>query len=351
MQDRQKEYSGYGSVRNGFELDSQALETYMLKNIPGFEGPIEVKQFKGGQSNPTYFISSANNRYVLRKKPMGKLLKSAHAVDREYTIISALSQTEVPVAKVYTLCTDESIIGSYFYIMEYVEGRIFWSYNQIPYLDRKEIFNSMNGTIAALHDVDYGSIGLSNYGKAGNYFGRQVSRWKKQYEASKDKSYPVMEKLIEWLEQNIPDNDETTIVHGDFRLDNMIFHPRENRVIAVIDWELSTLGHPLSDFSYLCIIWRFPDGIMNGFAGVDCQAEGLPTEDEFMDLYCRKTGRKSIENWNYYMAFNIFRLAAIIFGIKGRIQEGTAASKQAVETAKLAVPLSELGWQQTGLSS
>ncbi len=350
MLNRQKENSGYGDIRDGFKFDYQALEVYMSENIPGFKGPIKVKQFKGGQSNPTYYVSTGEKSYVLRKKPNGKLLKSAHAVDREYKVISALNRTDVPVASAYTLCTDESVIGSYFYIMEYVEGRIFWSYDQIPHQDRKEIFYSMNDTIASLHEVDFNGIGLSDYGKAGNYFDRQVSRWKKQYEALKDKSYPTMEALIGWLEENIPGNDETTLVHGDFRLDNMIFHPRENRVIAVLDWELSTLGHPLSDFSYLCMIWRFPNSILKGFSGINCQAEGLPSEEDFIDAYCRKTGRKNIENWNYYMAFNIFRLAAIIFGIKGRIQEGTAAGKQAKETVELAVPLSELGWQQTGLS-
>ncbi len=346
MIDRHESFSGYGPIRQGQEFDVKALETYMASNVKGFKGPIKVNQFKGGQSNPTYLITTDNKKYVLRRKPSGNLLKSAHAIDREYNIITALAKTDVPTAKTYALCTDESIIGTWFYIMEYMEGRIFWSYNKIPMKDRAEIYNSMNQAIANLHKVDYKALGLSNYGKSGNYFARQISRWSKQYEASKDRSYEITEKLIQWLKDNIPENDETTIVHGDFRLDNIVFHPKENRVIAILDWELSTLGHPLSDFSYTCMIWRFPNTFLDGLYGENLKKEGIPTEEEFIEMYCRRTGRSHIDNWNYYMAFNMFRLAAIVFGVKGRVRDGTASSDQAKATAEMAVPLSELGWRQ-----
>lgn len=348
MLDRQQAFSGAGEVREGYELDIPSLQAYMEENVENFSGPIELKQFKGGQSNPTYLIETPQQKYVLRRKPPGKLLKSAHAVDREYRIVTALQETDVPVAKTYALCTDDEVIGTWFYIMEYVEGRIFWSYDTIPASDRKEIFFAMNATQARLHNIDYVSLGLADYGKSGSYFERQISRWSKQYEASKDMAYPAMESLIEWLKAHIPENDETSIVHGDFRLDNMIVHPSENRIIAVIDWELSTLGHPLSDFSYACLPWYMPHDLFNGFADIDHRAVSLPTEREFVEAYCQQTGRSSIDHWNFYMAFNCFRLAAICFGIKGRIRDGTAASKKARETAAIAVPLSELGLAQTG---
>lgn len=347
MLDRQKEFSGAGQVREGFELDVSSLQTYMEQEVEGFRGPIEIKQFKGGQSNPTYQIVTQDKKYVLRRKPSGILLKSAHAVDREYRIITALENTDVPVAKTYALCQDENVIGTWFYIMENVEGRIFWTFKDVPEKDRLEIFFDMNETLAKLHKVDYGSLGLSDYGKTGNYFERQISRWSKQYENSKDKSYPAMESLIDWLKNHIPKNDETSITHGDFRLDNMIIHPTENRVLAILDWELSTLGHPLSDFSYFCMPWRIPLGVAFGTAGLDYKSNFLPTEQDLVDAYCRYTGRTSIQNWDYYIAFNFFRLAAITFGIMGRVRDGTAASKEAKAMSELAVPLSEYGLEQT----
>lgn len=348
LSDRQNEFSGAGAVREGYEIDIPSLQSYMSQNVKGFEGPLEVRQFKGGQSNPTYLLLTPGKKYVLRRKPPGTLLKSAHAVDREYRVIKTLQETDIPVAKPYALCLDDTVIGTWFYIMDYVEGRVFWSYDSMPEADRKDIYFAMNEIQARLHSLDYRQLGLGDYGKPGNYFERQISRWTKQYEASKDKPYTAMEKLIDWLKANIPENDETSLVHGDFRLDNMIIHPTENRILAIIDWELSTLGHPLSDFAYSCLPWYSPQAMFNGFSDVDKAAHNLPTEREFIEAYCRNTGRSGIENWNYYMAFNFFRLAAIIFGIKGRIRDGTAASAKAKETARLAVPLSELGLEQTG---
>jgi aminoglycoside phosphotransferase (APT) family kinase protein len=348
--DRQKEFSGAGPVREGFELDVKALQRYMEKHIKGFSGTIELLQFRGGQSNPTYQITAGGKQYVLRRKPAGKLLKSAHAVDREYTVITALGQTDVPVARTHALCMDESIIGSWFYIMDYIDGRIFWTYDNLPQAERPGLFNAMNETMARLHQVDYKAIGLEEYGKQGDYFSRQISRWSKQYLASVEERSPVMDELIEWLLDNIPENDETAIVHGDFRVDNMIFHPTEPRIVAILDWELSTLGHPLSDFAYHCLVWRIPAGDWKGFAGLDLEPLNIPTEESYMKSYCQRTGKKTIENWNYYMAFNLFRLAGISFGIRGRLRDGTAASKHAKASAAAAEPLAQFGLGQAKLN-
>ncbi|MFH2129601.1 MAG: phosphotransferase family protein [bacterium] len=347
MVDRQKEFSGTGPVRSGFELDEKALQKYMEANVDGFSGSLEVRQFKGGQSNPTYQLSAGGKKYVLRRKPSGKLLKSAHAVDREYKVISALNKTDVPVARTYALCEDESVIGSWFYIMDCVDGRIFWTVGNTPLEQRAAIFDAMNDAIAKLHSVDYEAVGLADFGKKGSYFSRQISRWSKQYEASVEEPYPAMDDLIQWLTDNIPENDETSIVHGDYRIDNMIFHPTEPKILAILDWELSTLGHPLSDFSYSCTGWHTPssDGQI-GFMGLDRKAMRIPEEQDYIDDYCRRTGRNKIDNWNYYMAFNFFRLAGIVFGIKGRVRDGTAASKQAIATAAMAEPLAEMGMDQ-----
>jgi len=344
--DRQTEFSGTSQVREGFELDIDSLQQYMEKHVEGFRGTIALRQFKGGQSNPTYYITAGGKQYVLRRKPSGKLLKSAHAVDREYKVITALYQTDVPVARTYALCTDATIIGSWFYIMEYVEGRIFWTYADIPQAERPALFQAMNASMANLHQVDYKAVGLEDYGKQGDYFSRQISRWSKQYLASVEERSPAMDNLIEWLLENIPKNDETAIVHGDYRVDNMIFHPTDPRILAVLDWELSTLGHPLSDFAYHCIIWRIPAGDWKGLAGIDLESLGYPTEEAYMQAYCQRAGIENIENWNYYMAFNFFRLAGISFGIKGRLRDGTAASKHARAAADAAEPLAQFGLNQ-----
>ena len=321
----------------------------MDKRVEGFRGTIDLSQFKGGQSNPTYQVMAGGKKYVLRRKPQGKLLKSAHAVDREYKVITALGQTNVPVARTYALCTDESIIGSWFYIMDYVDGRIFWTYQNLPQAERLGLFDAMNATLANLHQVDYKAIGLEDFGKKGDYFSRQISRWSKQYLASVDERSPVMDSLIEWLLDNIPENDETAIVHGDYRVDNMIFHPTQPRIVAILDWELSTLGHPLSDFAYHCIIWRIPAGDWKGLAGLDLKSLNFPTEEAYIKTYCQRTGEKTIENWNYYMAFNFFRLSGISFGIMGRLRDGTAASKHAKASADAAEPLAQFGLAQAKL--
>lgn len=343
MTERQEAFSGTGPVRSGYELNARALEKYMAGHVKGFQGPLEVRQFKGGQSNPTYQIVTPAQKYVLRRKPSGKLLKSAHAVDREYRVITALGQTDVPVARTHALCTDDSVIGSWFYIMDYVDGRIFWTYEDAPLEERATLFDAMNEAIAKLHRVDYKSIGLEDYGKKGNYFARQLSRWTKQYQASVDSGYPPMDELIEWLNKNIPEDDQTAIVHGDYRIDNIVYHPTQPKILAILDWEISTLGHPLSDFCYHCMSWRMPAGEGRGLAGLDLKSLNIPTEEEYIAAYCRRTGIKEIKNWNYYMAFNLFRVSAIVFGIMGRVKDGTAASQQARETSALAEPLADLG--------
>ena len=346
MTDKQEEFSGTTAVRNGFELDHDSLYRYMEKHVEGFKGPLEIRQFKGGQSNPTYQLISGNQKYVLRRKPMGKLLKSAHAVDREYKVMTALGKTDVPVPKTYALCTDDTVIGSWFYIMDCVQGRIFWTYANIHENERPGVYNAMNDAIAKLHQVDYTAVGLADFGKEGSYFVRQISRWVKQYKASVDDGFPPMDELITFLQDNIPDNDETRLVHGDYKLDNIIFHPTEPKILAVLDWELSTLGHPLSDFCYHCMPFRMPAADGRGLGGLDLKALNMPTEEEYLEAYCKRTGRTSVENWGYYMAFNLFRVSAIVFGIKGRIKYGTAASHQAKQTAALAEPLAVLGLEQ-----
>lgn len=334
--------------KHGFALP--ALEAYLKTHIEGFSGPLAVEQFRGGQSNPTYRLTAGGRNYVLRRKPPGKLLPSAHAVDREYRVITALRGTEVPVAKTYCLCEDESVIGTPFYVMDCVEGRIFWN-PALPELDnagRRAVYLEMNRVIAALHHVDSRAVGLADYGKEGNYFARQIARWTKQYKASETERIEAMEKLIEWLPQNIPPEEETTIVHGDYRLDNMIFHPTEPRIVAVLDWELSTLGHPLADFSYHCMSWYLPAKPFRGLRGFAIAALGLPTLKEYIALYCTRTGRGPIDpdHWDFYIAYNLFRLAGILQGVMGRVVDGTAASQHAAEVGHAARAVAEGAWQQ-----
>ncbi len=337
-------------VQEKHRFDIAALQRYMQQHVEGFQGELSVEQFKGGQSNPTYKLSAGGRNYVLRRKPPGKLLASAHAVDREYTVISALAGSKVPVAKTYCLCEDESVIGTAFYIMDCVEGRVLWD----PALPgetretRAAMFDEMNRVIAALHQVDYTKIGLADYGKPGNYFARQISRWTKQYRASETERIDAMDRLIAWLPEHIPPGDETTIVHGDYRLDNMIFHPTEPRVLAVLDWELSTLGHPLADFAYHCMTWHIPAGVFRGLGGAKLAELGIPSEAEYVRTYCERTGRGAIDpdHWDFYMAYNLFRLAAILQGIAGRVKDGTASSAQAQQMGAAARPLSDLAWHQ-----
>ena len=348
MSSRQDQNTGTQEVREAHRFDEQRLEAYLSARIEGFGGPLAVTEFKGGQSNPTYRLDAASGSYVLRRKPPGKLLKSAHAVDREFRVISALHASGFPVPKPYVMCADETIIGTAFYVMECVEGRIFWELD-LPGLAAKErtaIYDHVNETIAALHRTNYPAIGLEDYGVPGNYFERQISRWARQYRASETGQIASMDRLIDWLPDSIPDDDSTSIVHGDFRLDNMILHPTEPRVIAVLDWELSTIGHPLADFTYHLMAWQMPEiGIgSTGLAGKPIGELGIPGEDAYIEQYCARTGRDGIPDRNFYSAFNFFRLAAILQGIAGRVRDGTAASKHASQAVKAVQPLADLGW-------
>lgn len=354
MTDRQARFSGTMPVRAAHTFDVAALERYLAEHIADFAPPLEVAQFKGGQSNPTYLLTDARGRrFVLRRKPPGATHRTAHAVDREYRVISALAEeTDIPVAHPYLLCTDADVIGSWFYVMEHVEGRIFWDASApgVANAERASIFDAMNGAIAALHGVDYAAIGLADFGKPGNYFARQISRWSRQYEEDAEVAgrFPAMERLVEWLPRNIPAGDETAIVHGDFRIDNLIFHPTEPRILAILDWELSTLGHPLADFAYHAMMYRMPPKGFTGLAGADLDALGIPSERDYVRRYCARTGRPEIldAEMDFYVAFNMFRLAGILHGILGRVKRGTAASAHAAEQGALCEPLAELAWAQ-----
>jgi aminoglycoside phosphotransferase (APT) family kinase protein len=304
----------------------------MAANVEGYRGPLTVEQFKGGQSNPTYRVGDANGRkYVVRRKPPGKLLPSAHAVDREFRVVSALNRTNVPTPRAYALCQDDAVIGTWFYVMECVEGRVFWE-PALPDLtpaERGAIYDSLCDVLARLHRVDVAKLGLEDFGKPGSYFARQLARWTKQYVASQTAVVPEMDALARWLPATIPPGEETAVIHGDFKLDNTIVHPTEPRVIAILDWEISTLGHPLGDFTYLCMPW-FAGG---AFAGLDLAAHGLPTLAEYAAAYCRRTGRAAIESFDWYEAFHLYRGACIYQGILGRVRDGTAASDHAVQLA------------------
>ncbi len=353
MVNRQAQNTGTREVREQHRFDVGRLEAYMASHIESFRGPLEVSQFKGGQSNPTYLLRAASGKYVLRRKPPGKLLASAHAVDREFRVISALYAADFPVPRPYLLCEDDEIIGTMFFIMECVDGRIFWDLD-LPAAEPEEraaLYDNVNETLAKLHNFDYESLGLGDYGKSGNYFARQISRWSGQYRASETTRIEPMDALLDWLPANIPDDDSAAVVHGDFRLDNMIVHPREPRVIAVLDWELSTIGHPLADFTYHLMAWQMPEiGIGSvGLLGKDLAALGIPDEETYTARYCERTGRSDgIPHRNFYSAFNFFRLAAILQGIAGRVRDGTAASAHAGQAAKAVAPLAELGWQYAG---
>jgi len=343
-----EQFAGTMPVQEKHRFDVERLAQYLRANIAGFAGPLEVEQFRGGQSNPTFLLATPGKRYVLRRKPPGRLLPSAHAVDREFRVISALRHTQIPVAPAWVLCMDESVIGTAFYVMDYIHGRVLWDQSLLGMSrsERAAIYDELNRVMAALHQVDYQAIGLGDYGKPGNYLERQIGRWTKQYRASETEKIEAMEKLIEWLPRHIPPQDETSIVHGDYRLDNVIFHPSEPRILAVLDWELSTLGHPLADFAYHSMYWRLTPGEFRGLGGLDLSALGIPTEEEYVAAYCRRTGRTRIDHWDYYIAYNMFRLAGIIQGIMGRVVEGTAVSEQAVESGKRARPLAEAAWRQ-----
>lgn len=344
-------YQGTRPVAEAHRFDIAALARYMRANVEGFSGALEVEQFKGGQSNPTFRLTAGGKSYVMRRKPPGNLLPSAHAVDREYRVTTALAGSEVPVARTYCLCTDESVIGAMFYVMDCVEGRVLWD-PQLPGMSstgRGAIFDEMNRVIAALHRVDFRAVGLADYGKPGNYFARQVDRWSRQYRASETERIEAMELLIEWLPKNIPPGDETSIVHGDYRIDNMIFHPTEPRVLAVLDWELSTLGHPMADFSYHLMAWRLSSTEFRGLRGCDLAALGIPGEQAYIEAYLQRTAAAnppSAKVLGFCMAYNMFRAAAIFQGVMARAVGGNAASTQAMETGRRARPMAELGCKQ-----
>lgn len=344
------QFVGTKPVEERHRFDSAALESWMRGHVEGYSGALQVEQFKGGQSNPTYRLSAGDRRYVLRRKPPGKLLPSAHAVDREFKVIRALHGAGFPVARPYALCEDDGVIGTAFYVMDCVEGRVIWD-QSLPGMSKSErfaIWEELNRVMAQLHSIDYKAVGLEDFGKAGSYLERQIGRWSKQYVASETEKIEAMDKLIAWLPRNIPQTDETTIVHGDYRLDNTIFHPTEPRILAVLDWELSTLGDPLADFAYHCMSWHIPPGQFRGIGGLDHASLGIPTEREYIAMYCKRMGREPLpeSQWDFYMAYNLFRIAAILQGIMKRVVDGTAASAHAVDAGKRARPMAELGWAQ-----
>jgi aminoglycoside phosphotransferase (APT) family kinase protein len=348
--DATSQFTGTKPVAPQHAFDVPKLHAYMREHVAGFSGELTVEQFKGGQSNPTFKLTAGGKQYVLRRKPPGVLLPSAHAVDREYKVISALAQTEVPVAKAHALCEDPSVIGTAFYIMDCVDGRILWD-PQLPGMtpaQRAAHYSELNRVMAALHRVDPMAIGLGDYGKPGHYVERQVARWTKQYKAAETETIEAADQLIAWLPKYIPQGDEVRIVHGDYRFDNVIFHPTEPRILAVLDWELSTLGHPLVDFAYHCMTWRMSSGSDGrGLAGADLPSLGIPSEAEYLQLYLQRTGRQeavSPAEWNYYMVFNMFRLVGILQGIAHRAVQGNASSEHAVASGKRARPLAEQAW-------
>jgi aminoglycoside phosphotransferase (APT) family kinase protein len=340
-----EQFIGTKPVEDRHRIDLGALEKFLGMKIR------EIEQFKGGQSNPTYrFTESSGKKFVLRRKPPGKLLPSAHAVEREYRVIKALGEKNFPVARPLVLCEDESVLGTAFHVMDYVEGRVLWD-QSLPGMSkagRFAVWDELNRVISQLHSMDYRALGLDTFGRPGNYIERQVARWSRQYQASETEPIPAMNSLIEWLPKNIPPEAATTVVHGDYRLDNVIFHPSEPRILAVLDWELSTLGDPLADFAYHCMSWHIPPGQFRGIGGLDLEQLGIPTERQYVDLYCARTHGKSIDptHWDFYLAYNLFRIAAILQGIMKRVVDGTAASAHARDAGSRAKPMAELGWQQ-----
>jgi aminoglycoside phosphotransferase (APT) family kinase protein len=328
--------------------DAARLDAWLAANLPGYAGPLRIERFQGGQSNPTFKLTTPGGAYVLRRKPAGEVLPSAHAVDREFRVLSALVGTEVPVARPRALCTDPSVIGSMFYVMDYVEGRIFWdqSLPGIPPAERAAMYDSMNATIATLHCLDYQALGLGDYGRPGNYFARQVARWTKQYRASEIETIAAMDALIEWLPAHVPARETTAIVHGDYRMDNLIFHPIEPRVVAVLDWELSTLGDAVADFAYHVMSWRISPRHFRGLAGFDLAALGIPEEAAYVATYCRRTGQNfPVPDWDVYVVFGMFRIAAILQGVLKRGLVGSAASAEAIEHGRRGRLLAEQAWE------
>lgn len=343
---RGAEFTGTTETPEHLKFDEAALEAYMAAHVEGFEGPLAVEKFKGGQSNPTYLVTTPGKKYVLRRKPPGKLLPSAHAVEREYKVMTALHNTGFPAPKTYALCEDPEVIGTTFFIMDFVEGRIFWdaSLPEIARQERAPLYHALADTLADLHLIDYQKIGLGDFGKPGNYFGRQIDRWSKQYKAAETGKVEAMNNLMDWLPTAIPADDAVSIVHGDFRFDNTIMHAREPRVIAVLDWELSTLGHPLADFTYFLMVWHFPPTVRGGLAGLDIEELGIPALENIAERYCARSGRGSLEGLDFCLAYNMFRLASIAQGVYARALQGNASSDQAIKMGAQIAPLAGLAW-------
>lgn len=328
-------------------FDENVLATWLKEKGLLDKASLAVKPLTGGQSNPTYLLTSGQQRYVLRKKPPGPLLPSAHAVDREYRVMQALQNSAVPVPKLFAFSEELEIVGTPFYIMEYLDGRVIVDQSLPTFSkeDRSLVYQDMNRVIAALHSVDYATVGLETFGKPGNYFGRQIARWSRQYKEANTEDIPALHALIEWLPANIPVGEQTSIVHGDYRLDNLVLHPTEPRAIGLLDWELATLGHPLADFAYHCMSWHIPASLWRGIGGLDLSALGIPDEAQYLKQYSQTTGLDGAEHWDFYIAYNLFRMAAILQGIARRAADGTAASSDALETGNKARPLAEIGWK------
>lgn len=340
------DFTGVTDMPEQLKFDEKSLAKFMAGNIAGFKGPLTVQKFKGGQSNPTYLLTTPNKKYVLRRKPPGKLLPSAHAVDREYRVMTSLGAQHFPVPKTFALCEDESIIGTAFFIMDMVEGRIFWDAS-LPGLnpaERRAMYLELVDVIARLHKIDYLAAGLEDFGKPGNYFQRQIDRWTKQYKSAETSGIKAMNKLIAWLPGAAPSNELTSIVHGDYRFDNVIIDAKSPVVRAVLDWELSTLGHPLADFTYFLMVWHFPPSIRGGLAGLDLNTLGIPSLEEAVELYCEKTARKSVADFDFCLAYNMFRLASIAQGVYARALQGNASSPEGVKMGESVAPLAEMAW-------
>ena len=345
-------FDGTREIAEEHKFPLENLSSWLNSNLIGYNDKqtIDIKQFKGGQSNPTFLLTQPGKQFVMRRKPPGVLLPSAHAIDREYKVIQALHKVGFPVAEPLGYCSDTSVIGSEFYLMDYVQGRLFWdpTLPEVNNTDRAALYEEMNRVIALMHSLNPSEIGLGDYGKPGAYVSRQVERWTKQYRASETEVIPAMDNLIAWLPQNIPSADDTRLVHGDFRLDNMIFHPTKPEVLAVLDWELSTLGHPLADFAYHVMVWRLAPGLFRGLAGADLNSLSIPNETEYVRMYCNRLGIPEIpkKDWEFYIVFNMFRLAGILQGVLARALQGNASSDQAMAAGKRARPLAELAWRQ-----
>ncbi len=327
--------------------DEARLAEWMDRNVAGFQGPLTLSKFEGGQSNPTFLVDARSGRYVLRRKPLGPVLPSAHAVDREFRVQEAMKRGGVPVANVRALCLDPDVLGSDFYIMDFVEGRVFWD-PRLPDMSREErssVFSSMNETIAQIHSLDPDAIGLSDFGRKEDFLKRQISRWTRQYVASRMTPNPAMDGLIAWLPDHVPAEHPARVVHGDYRLDNVLIHPSEPRVIAVLDWELSTLGNPIADFAYHMLSWHLSAGLFRGMAGEDLAALGIPGEREYLEMYLARTGLEPPDDWEFYIILSMFRIASILQGIAKRSRDGNAANSDAAEIGAKAVPISELAWR------